>query len=165
MHCPGILGNFEWNEERTVLYHISLRTTARTLSSNSDKVCAKKLVMNLCPHTWRHRVQPDEMVSKISVPCSQQALFGGFQDANLRISVCQNVAISATEKLRFLKSMPRRSTELWMGFVAVKCSVRILHHTNCSSWENLAKLIACTFWGSYGWMTHITRNATPACRW
>jgi hypothetical protein len=26
-----------------------------------------------------------------------------------------------------------------------------LHHAYCSSWGNLSTLIACTFWGSYGW--------------
>jgi hypothetical protein len=51
-------------------------------------------------------------VKKISARCSQQAIFGGIQVGYLRISVCQNVAISATKKLRFVKSMRRLSTEL-----------------------------------------------------
>ena len=51
-------------------------------------------------------------VSKISTRCSQQAVFGGIQVRYLRISDCQSVAISATKKLRFVKSWLGLSTEL-----------------------------------------------------
>jgi len=95
-------------------------TTCGTLSSNSDKVCAenwwwtyafKRGGKQYSPMRWAQKYLPD--------------VFGGIQVGFLRISVCQSVAISATKKLRFVKSWPGLSTELWMGNVAVKCSVTV----------------------------------------